>query len=437
MDPLLAARLQMAFTLGFHIILACLGVGMPALLLYAEWRFLRTGVKIWRQLARRWSRSFTVLFAVGAVSGTVLSFELGLLWPNFMQRWGAVIGLPFTLEGFAFFLEAIFAGIYLYGWDRLPPRIHWLTGWPIALSGIASAWFVVTANAWMNAPTGFKEVNGRLEEVDPIAAMLNEATPAQTAHMIVAAYTVTGFVVAAYYASRSWSGEQSLYVSRAMWLSLVLGAVSAPLQLPIGHWAAETVARTQQVKLAAMEGQFETERRAPLRIGGWPDSATETTPYALEIPGGLSWLAYGDRDAEVLGLEDVRRGDRPPVLIVHVAFQLMVGIGTFLCGLSLWIAMAWLRRKNLPSSRLFRSFVIASGPLSVIALEAGWVVTEVGRQPWIVQGHMRTHEAVTDAPGITVVFVATLGIYAILGIGCVLVLRSLARRPLAEEKHVG
>ncbi len=432
-SALLWARLQMAFTLGYHIVVACLGVGLPVLLLWAEAQSLRTGDAGWKELARRWSKAFAVLFALGAVSGTVLSFELGLLWPEFMGRFGGVIGLSFTLEGFAFFLEAIFVGIYLYSWDRLSPRWHWLTGVPIAISGVASAWFVVTANSWMNVPRGFRLEDGRVVDADPIAAMLNPATGAQTAHMIVAAYMCAGFVVASAYAWRRLRGEDGPYVRRAMALGFALGAVFTPVQAAVGHWAAQTVAETQPVKLAAMEGQFRTETRAPLRLGGWPDPATGETRWALEIPGGLSWLAYGDADARVLGLNDVPPDDRPPVAVVHVAFQIMVGIGTALLGLVAWAAWGRIRTGRLPESPWFLRAVVVAGPATVVALEAGWVVTEVGRQPWIVHEIMRTRDAVTQSPGVPWIFAAALAIYAVLTAGTWTVLSRLARIPLKSE----
>ncbi len=434
-DNLLPARLQMAFTLGFHIILACLGVGMPVLMLAAEWRFLKTGDELWRTLARRWSKAFAVLFAVGAVSGTVLSFELGLLWPELMGRWGSVIGLPFTMEGFAFFLEAIFAGIYLYGWDRLPARVHWYTGWPVAVSGFMSAFFVVTANSWMNAPTGFRLVDGKIVDVEPFAAMFNVATGAQTTHMLVAAYLVTGFSVASFYALRILRGSQHPYDRRALTLSLLLALPFAPVQSVVGDWSAKVVAKSQPVKLAAMEGLFETQRRAPLHIGGIPNKTTRKTDYAISIPGGLSFLAYGDFNAEVKGLNDFPDADIPPVAVVHVAFQIMVGIGTPMVLVTVWCAITYFRTRAWPRSRFFLWLIVLLGPLSILAMETGWVVTEVGRQPWIVQGYMRTTEAVTQAPGVWEVFGVTLAIYFVIGIGTIVVLRQLAQQPLPENPH--
>ena len=430
-DNLLPARLQMAFTLGFHIILACLGVGLPVLMLAAEWRFLKTGDELWRTLAKRWSKAFAVMFAVGAVSGTVLSFELGLLWPEFMGQWGAVIGMPFTMEGFAFFIEAIFAGIYLYGWNKLPPKVHWFTGFPVAISGFFSAFFVVTANSWMNAPTGFDLVDGKPVNIDPLAAMFNVATGAQTAHMLVAAYIVTGFVVAAFYAIPVMKRKRD-YEKRAFGLALMLALPMVPIQRAVGDWSAKVVAKSQPVKLAAMEGQFKTEKGAPLRIGGVPDEVARETKYAIEIPGALSFLSYSDFDAEVKGLDDFPREDTPPVAVVHFAFQVMVGIGGFMMAVALWTLVSFIKTRTWPQSTRYYFAIFSLGPLSVMAMEAGWIVTEVGRQPWIVQGYMRTTEAVTSAPGLWNVFGITLAIYAVIGTATVVVLRQLARVPLEE-----
>ena len=434
-DNLLPARLQMALTLGFHIILACFGIGLPVLMLAAEGMFLRTRDGVWRTLARRWSKAFAVLFAVGAVSGTVLSFELGLLWPEFMGRWGSVIGLPFTMEGFAFFLEAIFVGIYLYGWDRLPERVHWLCGWPIAISGCASGLFVVTANAWMNTPAGFTLVEGRVTAVDPVAAMLNKAAAAQMVHMILAAYLVTGFCIGACYAWRLLQGRDDAYCRRALALSLWLTIPLVPVQMVVGDWSAKVVAASQPVKFAAMEGHYETMTRAPLHIGGIPNDETREMEYAISIPGGLSWLAYGDINAEVRGLNDFPRDETPPTRVVHVAFQAMVGIGTLMLAVAGWCAVSWFRTRSWPDSRMFLWAVLLLGPLSVVALQAGWIVTEVGRQPWIVQGYMRTSEAVTDAPGVWNVLYATLTVYGVIGVATVAILRRLAKVPLPEEGH--
>ena len=435
-DPafnLLAARWQMALTLGSHIILAVFGIGMPVLLLTAEWRYLRTGDEIWKALAHRWSHVFAVLFAVGHISGTVLSFELGLLWPEFMRQFGPVIGFAFAMEGFAFFLEAIFVGIYLYGWNRLGGWTHWWCGVPIAISGAASAWFVVTVSSFMSTPQGFRLVDGRAVDIEPLAALLNPSTGPQTAHMLVAAYIVAGFIVAAAYARLLLVAGPSEYCRRGLALALTMGAVMMPVQFVVGDWAARRVAHSQPIKLAALEGQFKTEARAPLRIGGMPDAETRTTRYAIEIPGMLSWLGYRDINAVVKGLDDFPPSDTPPVATVHIAFQVMVALGMFLLALSGYAGWYWVRRRRLPEGRRFLMLLVLAGPLSIVALEAGWVVTEVGRQPYLVHGVVRTSDMVTRAPYVGWLLLATVLIYGTIGAGTIAVLRLLSHRELPEN----
>ena len=425
---LAAARMQMALSLGWHIVIACFGVGFPVLVLIAEWRGLRSGDKAYRLLAQRWSKALGVLFAVGAVSGTILSFEFGILWPGLMARFGDVIGLPFALEGFAFFIEAIFLGIYLYGWERLPPAVHWATGVPVAVAGFASAWFVVTANAWMQNPTGFTLADGRAVNVDPWAAMLGPATPVLTTKMLLAAYMVSGFGVAAVYAWSLLAGRRDRYHVLGFLVPFTFAAVLTPLQIVAGDWAARHVAQYQPAKLAAMEGLFETQAGAPLTIGGWPVDGE--LRGGIEIPRGLSLLAERDPNAEVAGLDQVPRADWPNVVVVRAAFQVMVGIGVALMGLVGWFAVVWWRRRRLPRSRLFLLWALAAGPAAVIAMESGWIATEVGRQPWIVYEVLRTVDAVTAAPGIRYGLYALIFIYVVLTVATVFVLRLLARTPL-------
>jgi cytochrome d ubiquinol oxidase subunit I len=432
---LAAARMQMALSLGWHIIIACFGVGMPAITLLAEWRGHRTGDANYRLLARRWARVMGVLFAVGAVSGTILSFEMGLLWPGLMGVYGQVIGLPFTLEGIAFFIEAIFLGIYLYAWDRLPPRVHMLTAIPVLVAGVASAFFVVTANAWMQQPTGFDEANGRVVSVDPLAAMFNPATPPQTVHMILAAFMVSGFGMASVYAYAMLRGRRDRYHRLGFLVPFAVAAVITPVQIGVGDWAAHFVAENQPVKLAAMEGIFETQRGAPLHLGGI--AVDGEMRYALEIPSGLSLLAHFDPNAQIMGLNEVPAEDRPPVNVVHTAFQLMVGSGFALLALAAWLGAGWLRHRRLPGTPWFLRAALLSGPLAVLALEAGWVVTEVGRQPWIVFGVLRTADAVNPAPGLFYGFIAVCVVYLILTVASVYVLYRLARDkpvPLAPQE---
>lgn len=425
---LFSARSQMALSLGWHIVLACFGVGFPLIILIAEYRGQKTGDPAYRELARRWAKALAVLFAVGAVSGTILSFELGILWPGFMGSFGELIGLPFTIEAIAFFVEAIFIGIYLYGWDRLSPRVHLLSGVPIVIAGVASAWFVVTANAFMNQPQGFDWVDGQALNPDPLAAMFNPATPVQTTHMILAAFMVTGFGVASVYAWCLLKGKQDRYHRLGFLIPFVLAAVITPVQIVVGDWAARFLAEYQPVKLAAIEGQYETQRGAPLSIGGI--IVDDELRYAIEIPKGLSLLGKHDPNAEMLGLNDVPADERPPVPPVRYAFQVMVGIGTGLLLLGAWFALSYRRHRKVPESRWFLWAALAAGPAAAVALEAGWIVTEVGRQPWIVYGVMRVDEAVTAAPNIRYGYWALIVIYTALTAGTVFVLRRLAGAPL-------
>ena len=430
MTDLLAARLQMAVSLGFHIVFAVVGIGMPALMVWAEWRWLRTRDEVYLTLARRWARGTAIFFAVGAVSGTVLSFELGLLWPEFMEFAGPLIGMPFSLEGFAFFTEAIFLGIYLYGWDRVSERAHLAAGVLVAVSGLASAVFVMSVNGWMNSPTGLElGPTGEVLDVDPVAAMLNPAWLPETLHMVIAAYLSTGFAVAGVHAWRILREGESRFHRKAVGIGLLLGGVMAVLQPVSGDVAARFVAERQPVKLAAMEGQFETEAGAPLRIGGLPDAETRKTEGALEIPYALSLLAFRDADAVVQGLDAFPRELWPPLAPVRIAWQLMVAIGLFLAGLGLLAAWRWWRGADLLRDRWFLWLVALSAPLGFVAIEAGWVVTEVGRQPWVIYGIMRTEDAVTSMPAVESTFVGFTVLYLLLGA----IVAVLMRRMVIEE----
>ena len=438
MDDLLAARSQMAMSLAFHIVFAAIGIAMPLLMIIAEWKWLRTKEDVYLTLAQRWAKGTAILFAVGAVSGTVLSFELGLLWPGFMGYAGAIIGMPFSLEGFAFFTEGIFLGIYLYGWKRVRPRAHLFAGVMVAVSGALSGIFVVIANAWMNAPAGFRLVDGKPVDIDPIAAMLNPAALGQTVHMTLAAYAATGFVVAGIHAFMLRRDPNNRFHKAALGIALLVGCVSAVLQPLSGDRLAKSVARTQPVKLAAFEGQFQTQQSAPLRIGGIPDESAGTTRYAVEVPYALSLLAYDDPHAVVKGLNDFPRDQRPPVAIVHIAFQIMVACGVAMMLVSLWAAWRYWRGRRdrqWANSKWFLRAIVAASPLGFIAIETGWTVTEVGRQPWIIYGVMRTAEAVTPMPGLVVPFVTFTVLYIFLAVITVfLLLRQVAASPKVPER---
>ncbi|HEY1486170.1 MAG TPA: cytochrome ubiquinol oxidase subunit I [Micromonosporaceae bacterium] len=433
-DPI-EARSQMGFSLGWHIIIACLGVGMPALVLFVEWRGMRTGDPYYRLLARRWARVLGVLFAVGAVSGTILSFEMGVLWSGLMDHYGAVIGLPFAIEGFAFFIEAIFLGIYLYGWDRMSPRTHLWSGVPIVLAGIVSAFFVVAANAWMNAPRGFTVTNGRVVGVDPWAATFNPATWPETTHMILAAFMVTGFTMAGVYGVAMLRGRTDRYHRLGLLVPLTFAAIVTPLQIVVGDWAARFVAADQPIKLAAIEGVTHSGTHVPISVGGI--YANGGMHGAITIPDGLSILLHLNPDGQVTGLDTVPATDRPPVAIVHLSFDVMVGIGFALLALSAWLAWSWWRRRDLPRSRWFARAVAVSGVAAVVAMEAGWITTEVGRQPWIVYHLLRVNDAVNPAPGLANAAWPVILVYAVLTIATIYVLRRMTRDrpvPLAPQE---
>lgn len=423
MNDLFAARSQMAMSLAFHIIFAVVGIAMPLMMVIAEWMWLRTRDEVYLTLAKQWAKGTAILFAVGAVSGTVLSFELGLLWPGFMRYAGAIIGMPFSLEGFAFFLEAIFLGIYLYGWKRVSPRAHWLAGIVVAFSGMISGVFVVTANAWMNTPAGFEIVNGKPANIHPLQAMLNPAALQQVVHMTIAAYAAVGFAVAAIHAFMLRRDARNPFHRRALAIAFSLGAFMAILQPLSGDFLARQVFRYQPAKLAAMEGLFKTEARAPLHLGGWPDESTGTLKGDIEIPSGLSLLVYHKPEGEIKGLEAFPRDQWPPVAVVHLSFQIMVACGMLMMLVGLiggWLA--W-RKKNPCDRKWFLWLTMLCGPLGFVAIETGWTVTEVGRQPWIIYGIMRTAEAVTPMPKLVVPFVAFTMLYIFLAFVVIFLLK--------------
>ena len=438
MDSLTAARLQMTLSLGFHMIYAAVGIGLPLLMVIVEGLYLRTGRPHYKALAQRWATVTGLLFAVGAVSGTALSLELGLLWPKYMQLLGAVVGHIFGLEGYAFFIEAIFIGLYLYGWDRLSPRAHWLCGVVIAVSGMLSGVLVLGVNAWMQQPVGFEMIGDRVTNTDPIAVFKQPLWFFMAWHSTMACYVSVAFAVAGWYAWRILRGQRDEIARTALLVAMAVGGVSALLAPLSGDSLAKYVFRTQPVKFAAMEGQFETQRRAPLRLGGWPDEEAGVTRGAIEIPGALSFMANSDFNTEIKGLNEYPRDEWPRVEWVHLAFQIMVGIGTLLMLLSAWFWFAVYRDpRGIVARRTLLAVVALCMPLGFVALEAGWVVTEVGRQPWVIQGIMRTRDVVTPAEGVFEMFVTFALLYALLGTTVVVLLRRIARRPDGGNKSAG
>ena len=426
---LLQARQMQALSFAVHIPLVCFGIAFPAMVLFAEWRYLKSGDPLFRTLARRWSKTMIALFAVGVVTGTILSFEFGLLWPGFMAAFGSVFGLGFALEGFSFFVEAIFIAIYVYGWDRLPPRLHFLSGIPVVIAGVTGSLFVISVNGWMNHPSGFALENGTAVDAQPWSALFgNSYFWHEFVHMYVAGYIVAGFLVATPYAWGVLRGRVSRYERTALAIALSAAAIASMVQPLIGDWAAREVAKQQPVKLAAMEGLARTTAGAPEHLLGWYDG--DKVVYGIEIPRLLSLFAFHDPNATVQGLETVPPTDRPPVNVVRLSFQAMVGIGTLLALLGLVFLYVRFRKGRLPESRWFYRAVVLAGPLSVVALIAGWVTTEVGRQPWIVYGFMRTSEAVTGAHGIPIGYGTLVAVYLGLAGAVAWMLLRVSRAPL-------
>ena len=416
MDNLFAARSTMALSLGFHIIFACIGMTMPFLMVISHWIYLKKKNETYLKLTKIWSQGVAIFFAVGAVSGTVLSFELGLLWPGFMKYAGAIIGMPFSWEGTAFFVEAICLGLFLYGWKRLNPIVHWISGLMVGVTGVISGIFVVTANAWMNAPAGFDWVNGHATNINPMAAMFNPAWVSQTLHMTIAAFIATSFAVAGLHAILLLKNKNREIHLKALMIALSFGSVFAIAQPFSGDYSAKDVAKRQPIKLAAMEGHFKTEKGAALTIGGIPNEKTMSTNYGIKIPNMLSFLAFGNFHAEVKGLEDFPKDNWPPILPVHFAFQIMVGIGFLLAfvGILFWvIRFKW---KDLITDKKFLKLIAICTPLGFLAVEAGWIVTEVGRQPWIIYGIMKTADAVTPAPFQFIHFILFTLVYLLLSV---------------------
>jgi cytochrome bd ubiquinol oxidase subunit I len=423
-----AARSQMAFTLGFHIILASIGVAFPAIILVANYIGLRRDDPDALRLAQRWSKVAAVTFVVGAVTGTVLSFEMGLLWPEFMRRFGDVFGPAFALEGLFFFTEAIFIAIYIYGWKRLSGWTHFWTGIPVAIAGLGGAWSVVAVNSWMNQPDGFKLApDGSVTDVSPVDAFFNGAVGYEAPHMILAAYIVTGFLVASVYAVGMLRGRRDRHHRLGLLIPFTIAAIATPIQFGVGDTAARSIARDQPVKFAAMECVQKTATHVTEYLGG--RCTSEGVKGGIGIPGLDSWLVGFNTDTKVIGLDSVSADDRPPAdTMLHWAFDAMVGICSLLMLLGAWLAFSWWRRRDIPRTPWFLRATALSGVASIVALECGWIVTEVGRQPWIVYDVMRTRDAVTQASGVWLSLAVVAVLYAALGIVTAVVLRAMARR---------
>jgi cytochrome d ubiquinol oxidase subunit I len=432
---LLPAREQMAVSLGWHIILACFGVAFPTIIFVMHRRGIVRDDPTALRLARRWAKVAAVLFAIGAVSGTVLSFEMGLLWPGLMGRFGEVLGLPFAFEGLSFFVEAIFLGIYLYGWDRMPPRRHLATIVPMGISGIVGTFCVVSVNAWMNDPSGFTVRDGRVTDVNPWAAMFNHLVWLQFLHMWIGAFMLVGLVVSGVYAAGMLRGRTDAHHRMGFIVPFSFASLAAVAQPFIGHVLGLQVGGMQPAKLSAWELATHTES-APAHelLGGL--LIGDHVRYAVPIPWIGSFIARGWFTKPVPGLDAVPRTDWPPVNLTHVSFQAMVGIGTLL---ALVVVGFWLARRRGHDplhNRWFLRFAVVAGPLAVIALELGWITTEVGRQPWTIWQVLRTTDAASLSTGLWWSYTGVLIIYLAMTVGAVVVLRSMARRWRAGDEDL-
>jgi cytochrome d ubiquinol oxidase subunit I len=435
MDGLTYARAQMGLSLAFHIVFAAVGVALPLLMVLSDLRWLKTRDPEYLELSKRLAKGTGILFAVGAVSGTVLSFELGLLWPRFMGTFGEAIGLPFALEGFAFFTEAIFLGIYLYGRGRVSDRFHLLSGVAVAASGAASAFFVTLVNAFMNNPAGIVEGRGGALTFEPVRAMFSPSWSFQTLHVLISCYQATAWAMVGIHAFFLLRHPLRGLHRKALGIALPVACLTAILQPISGDRSAKHVALAQPVKLAAAEALFHTTRAAPLHVGGWPDPATGEIRGAISIPQGLSLLAHNDPRSMVIGLDQTPRADWPPVVPTRTAFQVMVGTGTAMAGVAALVGLLALvrrrRRESGPWPRRVLLALVAVSPLGLVALEAGWLVTEWGRQPWVVRGYLRTAEAVTPFPYKGAPFWLFTLVYLFLGVALVYL---LARQILAAHR---
>ena len=432
-DPVPWARSQMAFTLGFHIILVPLGVSWAAMALIANYRGIKHDDPDAMLLAQRWSKYMAVTFAVGAVTGTVLSFEFGLLWPKFMGQWGAAFGVPFAFEGIFFFTEAVFVSIYIFGWRRLRPWTHFWSGVPIAVTGVLGSISVVSANAWMNAPEGVTlNSAGKVVDVDPMKVIFNSAMPLMATHMVVAAYLVGGFLIASIYAMGMLRGRRDHYHRLAFLIAFSVAAIATPVQMGVGDALARWVYNEQPGKFASIEMVPQTSSDVPETLFGHLNSSGRVVG-GIPIPGLASILSdpKTGTSTQIQGLDTIPADDRPTttdVNITHLAWDIMVGLGTLLFLLTLWYWASWIFRRDMPQSRWFLRAAASAGVLSVVTLEAGWTVSEVGRQPWIVYQKMKVVDAATANTGIWITFIGVTILYVGLGITTILVLRIMSRR---------
>lgn len=421
------ARALMGSTLAIHIIFAVIGMGLPLFISIVEFVGNRRRDADLQLMARRWTKALTILFAVGSVTGTAVAFELTLLWPNFMQIAGQVISLPFAIEGFAFFIEAIFLGLYVYAWDRFSNRtLHWLCSLPIVVASAASGMLITTVNAFMNSPVGFRLVAGQVKDVQPLQAMLNPMAISEVLHVLVTAYLCVAFLLGGMAAYQLLRGHLLPYFKKMLSVSMLAGLLVALLAAVTGDMSAKDIARYQPAKLAAAEALFDSQIRAPEVVGGIVDPNTHQVIGGIEIPGLLSWLAYGDINHPVQGLDAFPKDQWPP-LVIHYAFDAMVGMGIYLFGIALLAVLAVLLRRQWLTNRLLLLGVLLGSIGAFLAMELGWMVTELGRQPWILYHVMTVRQALTSSPYVAWLFYGLLSFFILVSIATVFILAGYFR----------
>ncbi len=453
LDPVTLSRMLTGLTLFVHIVFASIGVGVPMMIALAEWRGVRKKDPHYTLLARRWARGFVISVAVGVVTGTAIGLQLSLLWPTFMRVAGQAIALPLFMETFAFFIEAIFLGIYLYTWDRFKkPMLHLLLLIPVAIGSSASAFFITTLNAFMNTPQGFTLKNGVFADFQPLVAMFNPATPTKVSHVLASSYTLSAGLLAGIAAFSLLKGRKNVYFKKALKLTVTASFIFAVSTAIIGDFSGKFLAHYQPEKLAAAEWHFETMERAPLIFGGVLGEDGQVR-YALKLPYALSILAGNSPKTTVIGLEEFPVDERPPLLI-HYMFDLKVTIGVLLVLIPfLYLLRRWLPRgknkgddlgeghpkgkgrgigKGYPKWLLLG--IVALGPLAATAIELGWMFAEFGRQPWIVRGYMKVSEAATTSQSVGWMLILFVILYIVLCASCITVLIKLFKGKTVDEE---
>jgi cytochrome d ubiquinol oxidase subunit I len=441
LDPALLARIQFAFTVSFHILFPAFTIGLASWLAVLEWRWLKTGRQIYADVYRMWVKIFAVTFGMGVVSGVVMAFQFGTNWSRFADAGGNVLGPLLGYEVLtAFFLEASFLGVMLFGWNRVSPKMHFASTVIVAVGTLISAFWILSANSWMQTPQGFRVgADGLLYPTSWLQVIFNPSFPFRFVHMITAAYLTTAFTVAGIGAFYLWRQRHVRHARVMFGMAMIMAIFVAPLQLLFGDLHGLNTLKHQPAKVAAMEGLWETRQGAPLVLFGWPDQEKETTKYAIEIPKMSSLILTHDLDGEVKGLKEWPRQDRPPAVWVFWAFRIMVGLGMLMIATGV-IAIVLYFRKRLFDTRWFQYWCMALTPAGFVSVLAGWFVTEVGRQPWIVQNLMRTTDATSPVIGtsIAISLAAFIIVYVfVFGAGSYYILKLIGKGPEEAEAAYG